>query len=62
MLPEYRGKGYGRAILLKTIEKLEDAGAEEILLQVAVHNAAALRLYQSCGFQETSVMDYYHLI
>ncbi len=62
VLPEHRGKGFGRAILMKTIEILKDAGAGEILLQVAAHNAAALKLYQSCGFKETSVMDYYQLL
>lgn len=62
VLPEYRGKGYGRAILLGSIAKLRDAHAEEIILQVAANNETALKLYQSCGFQETSVMDYCKLI
>lgn len=61
VLPEYRGKGYGRAILLKAIDKLNEANAGDIMLQVAVENANALRLYQSCGFEETSTMDYYEL-
>jgi ribosomal protein S18 acetylase RimI-like enzyme len=61
VLPENRGKGFGRAILLKAIEKLKDAKAKEIMLQVAAENATALSLYKSCGFQETSVMDYFRL-
>lgn len=61
VLPEHRGKGYGRATLLKAIDKLKEANAGEIMLQVAVENANALRLYQSCGFVETSTMDYYEL-
>jgi len=61
VLPEYRGKGYGKAILLKAIDKLKEANAGDIMLQVAVDNANALRLYQSCGFLETSTMDYYEL-
>lgn len=61
VLPEHRGKGYGRATLLKAIDKLKEANAEEIMLQVAVENANALGLYQSCGFVETSTMDYYEL-
>lgn len=59
VLPENRGKGFGRAILLKAIEKLKDAKAKEIMLQVAAENVTALSLYKSCGFQETSVMDYF---
>ncbi|WP_052350423.1 GNAT family N-acetyltransferase [Paenibacillus gorillae] len=61
VLPEYRGKGYGRAILLRAIDKLKEANAGDIMLQVAVENGNALRLYQSCGFVETSTMDYYEL-
>ena len=61
VLPENRGKGFGRAILLNAIEKLKDAKAEKIMLQVAAENATALSLYKSCGFKETSVMDYFEL-
>lgn len=62
VLPENRSKGFGRAILLKAIEKLKDAKAKEIMLQVAAENASALSLYKSCGFRETSVMDYFALL
>ncbi|KPU43494.1 mycothiol acetyltransferase [Oxobacter pfennigii] len=61
VLPDKRGKGFGRAILLKAIEKLKDVKVKEIMLQVAAENATALGLYKSCGFQETSVMDYFEL-
>jgi ribosomal protein S18 acetylase RimI-like enzyme len=61
VLPEHRRKGYGRALLLMAIEKLKEANAQEIMLQVAAENANALNLYKSCGFEETSTMDYYYL-
>jgi len=61
VLPEFRGKGYGRAILIFGIEKLKDAKATQVMLQVAAENGTALNLYKSCGFQETSVMDYFEL-
>lgn len=61
VLPEYRGKGYGREILLLAIEKLREQAAKSIMLQVAAKNANALSLYKSCGFEETSVMDYYEI-
>ncbi|MBW8380902.1 MAG: GNAT family N-acetyltransferase [Youngiibacter sp.] len=61
ILPEYRGRGLGRALLLEAIEKLKDANADKIMLQVEAKNAKALGLYKSCGFRETSVMDYYEL-
>nr|WP_286182856.1 GNAT family N-acetyltransferase [Bacillus sp. ISL-55] len=61
VLPEHRRKGYGRALLLLAIEKLKEANAQEIMLQVAAENANALNLYKSCGFVETSTMDYFEL-
>ena len=61
VLPEHRGKGLGRAILLRGIEKLKAAKATEIMLQVAAENSTALNLYKSCGFRETSIMDYFKL-
>ncbi|MGV2941600.1 GNAT family N-acetyltransferase [Mesobacillus sp. LC4] len=61
VLPEHRRKGYGRALLLLAIEKLREANAQEIMLQVAAENSNALNLYKSCGFEETSTMDYFEL-
>lgn len=61
VLPKHRGKGYGRAILIMAIEKLQEAKAREIMLQVAIENSKALNLYTSCGFSETSTMDYYEI-
>ena len=61
VLPEYRGKGFGKAILLEAVEKLKEAKSQKIMLQVATENLTALGLYRSCGFHETSVMDYFEL-
>lgn len=61
VLPEYRCKGYGRDILTWAIEKLKEMNAKEIMLQVSVINKNALKLYKSCGFEETSTMDYFKL-
>jgi ribosomal protein S18 acetylase RimI-like enzyme len=61
VLPEFRGKGFGRAVLQGAVDKLKEAGAKEIMLQVATGNANALHLYESCGFVTTSTMDYFEL-
>ena len=61
VLPEERGKGYGRAILLLAVQLLQEANAETIYLQVLTDNEKALSLYQSCGFETSSVMDYFTL-
>lgn len=62
VLSEHQGQGHGRALLLKAVEKLQEAEMKKIFLQVAAENEKALRLYKSCGFQETSIMDYYEAI
>ena len=62
VLPEYRGKGYGRAILLTGMQMLMDKNSARIMLQVSAGNETALNLYKSCGFAQTSAMDYYKLI
>lgn len=47
--------------MVQSIIELKQKNAEEIMLQVATENEKALNLYQSCGFQETSVMEYFNL-
>jgi ribosomal protein S18 acetylase RimI-like enzyme len=61
IVPEYRGKGYGRELLTLAIEKLKEKNPKDIMLQVAAKNKNALDLYKSCGFEETSTMDYYEI-
>ncbi|HEY5002602.1 MAG TPA: GNAT family N-acetyltransferase, partial [Ktedonobacteraceae bacterium] len=59
VLPEYRGRGYGRQLLAHTIQTLLALGKQQIALEVATVNKNALSLYQSCGFKETGSYDYY---
>ncbi len=61
VLPEYRGRGYGRQILARTIQELLAQGRKRIALEVATENRHALSLYQACGFRETGSYDYYAL-
>lgn len=59
ILPEYRGKGYGKAMLRESLRLLAERGILHAELDVVCTNSSALHLYQACGFQEESVMDYY---
>jgi ribosomal protein S18 acetylase RimI-like enzyme len=59
ILPAYRGKGYGRATLQETLRLIADRGIRHAELDVVCTNSSALHLYQSCGFKEESIMDYY---
>ncbi|MDR6554399.1 GNAT family N-acetyltransferase [Paenibacillus qinlingensis] len=63
VLPEVRGKGYGRQILSQTITELKQRDrAENIKLEVSVENEKALGLYESCGFATRNAQDYYVLL
>ncbi len=59
--PDYRGQGYGRALLLWAVTELSAAGFERIALEVETENANALGLYRSAGFEVTNEFAYYRL-
>lgn len=59
ILPDFRGKGYGKAALKKTLKIINEKNIRNIELDVACKNNTALNLYKACGFEEKSVMNYY---
>jgi ribosomal protein S18 acetylase RimI-like enzyme len=61
VVPEQRGRGYGRQILARVIQYALAAGPRQVFLEVAPENDRALGLYQSVGFRETKRYDYYIL-
>jgi ribosomal protein S18 acetylase RimI-like enzyme len=61
VLPAYQHRGYGRQILVRTVQAIQEMGQANIALEVAVENDSALSLYQSCGFYKTSSYDYYRI-
>lgn len=62
LLQPYRRRGYGRQILLSTVDMLLSEQRQHIALDVTTNNSAALALYQSCGFQEVRKDSYYKLV
>lgn len=56
---EHRGRGYGREILCKTIQRMIADNYRAVELEVAAKNEGALGLYLSCGFEVARRMDYY---
>ena len=61
ILPEHRGRGYGRQILMGAIDRLIAESWEHIMIEVETDNRNALSLYHSCGFQELTAYRYYRL-
>jgi ribosomal protein S18 acetylase RimI-like enzyme len=50
LIPEYRGRGWGRELAVQTIRAARKAGMERIELEVFASNKPAIALYRSLGF------------
>ena len=53
--PEYRGKNYGRTAMQLAEDHARSAGARTLGLSVFGHNTAARGLYESVGYETTTV-------
>ena len=51
VVPEHRGFGLGRALVLQSLHGFRDAGLSRVYLEVTAENAPAVELYQSIGFR-----------
>jgi ribosomal protein S18 acetylase RimI-like enzyme len=51
VIPEYRGRGLGRTLVLKALHAFRDAGLALGRLEVTADNAAAVGLYRRLGFR-----------
>ncbi len=49
--PEHRGRGLGRALVLKSLAGFQGAGVSRVYLDVTARNTAAVQLYRSLGFR-----------
>ena len=49
--PEHRGRGLGRALILKSLAGFKAAGVTRVYLEVTARNAVAVQLYRSVGFR-----------
>lgn len=53
VLPEYRGRGLGRALLIQALCGFRQAGLKRGRLEVSARNRRAVRLYHDVGFVHT---------
>ena len=61
VLPQYRGRGFGRQMLEQIINEVHAVSAKDIALEVETQNDNAIGLYRSCGFIETTTYGYYNV-
>jgi ribosomal protein S18 acetylase RimI-like enzyme len=50
VVPEYRGRGLGRALLLQCLAGFQRVGVPRVYLEVTASNLPAVQLYRSLGF------------
>jgi ribosomal protein S18 acetylase RimI-like enzyme len=55
VVPEYRGRGVGRALVEATLSAARSKGLARIDLEVRADNAAAIGLYRAVGFKVEGV-------
>lgn len=61
VVPEFRGRGVSKTILLAGMECLKSLGVTEIGLQVDGSNTQAIRLYTSVGFEKAGERYWFEL-
>lgn len=60
ILPEFRGRGLGEALLKKMIDKCREDHIERMTLEVRVSNTVAQSLYKKLGFQDGAIRKNYY--
>lgn len=60
ILPEYRGRKLGDALLAKVIQMAREMGAQSMTLEVRVSNHVAQNLYRKFGFENGGIRKGYY--
>lgn len=60
VLPEFRGRGFGKMLLNHMEETLKQLGSVQIFLEVRESNRSARNLYSSSGFKEMGIRRNYY--
>ncbi len=60
ILPEYRKRGIGTKLLKESINSMIIEGANELFLEVRVSNEAAVKMYQSLGYEIIKEIRHYY--
>jgi GNAT superfamily N-acetyltransferase len=53
VIPEYRGQGIGRGLILKALGGFAGVGVRRVYLEVTARNEPAVRMYRELGFRAT---------
>lgn len=56
ILPGWRGRGLGDALLLQALHGFREAGLRRVVLEVTAQNEPAIRLYRRLGFRRSKTL------
>jgi len=56
VVPEFRGQGFGRALLEHALVGFQEAGLRRAYLEVTAENTSAVQLYRSLGFHKAKTL------
>lgn len=59
IIPDYRGKGYARLLLEKTLSVLKAQAIQNWVLEVLTDNTMAINIYKSIGFIQSRAFNCY---
>jgi ribosomal protein S18 acetylase RimI-like enzyme len=59
IIPEYQGKGFGKAMLELLLKDLIEENIEKIMIEVDSENENAFNLYKKCGFEIETAFEYF---
>lgn len=62
IIEEFRGKGYGEALLIHILNQAKIKGLKEVYIKVKSDNINAINLYKKTGFEEASEISIYELL
>ncbi|MFA5862270.1 MAG: N-acetyltransferase [Candidatus Thermoplasmatota archaeon] len=58
--PKARGQGLGRRLMEECEKRLSALGMQRVVLEVNVENAAAIALYEACGYERLQRLENYY--
>lgn len=58
MLPDYRHKGIGEALLKDSVKRAKDLGCKTMKLSIVEENTILRKWYESFGFKHTGIVKY----
>ncbi len=58
--PSYRGKGFGKMLMIELERRLRELGVKYIRLEVSVNNNVAIKLYTSLGYKIKKIIRRYY--